>query len=414
MAELSGKRILFVSDYLQGGGAEIVMHQLIAGLESAGMGIQTDIFYGVKDNRRKTGNPLSYIYSRHFRKQLKIRLEEFKPDVIHFLNYYHILSPSVLDAASVYKKGNPHVKVVYTAHDFHLISPSSGLTSFKGRDKKLIKEPPSRYSKGLSGFSLYFRRWDHRGFIFSTLKLFQWVFAYRWHRKDQVFDHLISPGSFMLETLKTVYPREMLSLIRNPHPDFPSSAASFPPLRSGETLKLVFGGRLGPEKGLREFISSIDSSLWKEITFDIYGTGPEDETLRAYIIKNNLEDVCRLKGYLSHEELLEKLPSYHALVLPSLWYENAPLSIVEGAVAGLYLLVSCWGGVGETASFCGGEVLITPDSPESVSSGVRDIIESAADNGSPERNFNVLRESYSLETFITKHLKLYEVNTSLR
>ncbi|NEP85251.1 MAG: glycosyltransferase family 4 protein, partial [Okeania sp. SIO3B3] len=286
-------RLLFVSDYLNGGGAEIVMHQLKAGLEKSLPGCEIHIFYGSETNVRKSGNPLSYIYSQKWKRLLNRKLNDFRPDVIHFLNYYHILSPSVLDAAKKYTKTNPDCRVVYTAHDFHLVSPSSGLTTFvkgKGDEWGIYREPAVRLVGGLGRFLK--KRWDHRGVLFSSLKVLQWVNAYRWGRKDNILDYIIAPGAFMANTIEKLYGNEMVFLIRNPYPDFPEDARVYPSLGYDEKVKLVFGGRLGPEKGLADFINAVDTDLWSEIEMDIYGSGPEEENLSRIIQDKGLAAHC--------------------------------------------------------------------------------------------------------------------------
>lgn len=379
------------------------MENLIEGLRRKAPSWEIRLFTGGEDLSVRHSSALEYVYSKKQMHRLLDTLKEFNPEVVHLFNYYHLLSPSVLDALLLWKMEHPSVRVIYTAHDFHLVSPSSGLTTFKG--SKLIRSAPQRFPAGVRGWGIYFRKWDVRGFLYSTLKLLQWVLAYRWGRKDRVFDLLIAPGEFMLATLQKACPGKEVVLVRNPMPSL--VLRQMEPARRDRNLRIVFLGRLGPEKGLLPFLSGISRELWAEITVDIYGEGEERTRIEKFVEREGLGGSCVLCGALPHDRMVEKLPSYHAMVLPSLCYENAPLSVVEGALAGLYLIVSAWGGVADTARLCGGAIEILPEDPESVSAGVRECLEQFRKTGSPERELDKLSDYYSEELFIDRHIELY-------
>lgn len=407
------RRILFISDYLQGGGAEIVLHQLMEGLKSDANPWEISLFYGQDNNDRKKGNPFSYIYSFSYRRKLSKQLELLKPGIIHFINYYHILTPSVLDAAARYKGRNSGVKVFYTAHDFHLLCPNSGLTSFWKGTNTIRREPPMRYRHGWAGRQLWFRKWDHRGWIFSTLKLIQWVLAYRWSKKDRVFDKIIAPGKFMYDTLSLEYGTEKVKIVRNPYIDLGIPVNNNEPKVDSMT-KLVFIGRLGQEKGLKSFLQSVPESAWANMEVHIYGSGPDEEDLRQFIIQSSLEPKCFFYGRQPHRKILEQLPLYDALLLPSIWYENTPLTIVEAAFAGLRLLCSEWGGVKELANYCGGAYLFNPEDIESTGKAIVRL-KSDIDSGvNLKRDKSHLEKSFSNSTFINSHISLYSGNQNLQ
>ena len=406
MSNIIKQRILFVSDYYQGGGAEIVLHQLMDGFKRDPKSWDISLFYGKKNNERKKGNPLSYIYSFNYLRKLSNKLELFKPDIIHFINYYHILTPSVLDSAAKYKRNNPGVKIIYTAHDFHLLCPNSGLTSFKKGTNTICRESPRRFRHGWAGRKLWFRKWDHRGWFFSSLKLFQWVLAYHWHNKDRVFDRIIAPGKFMYDCLSVEYGSKLVYLIRNPYiaPDVLINKSN---QNDEPILKLVFIGRLGQEKGIKTFLQSVPDAAWNSMELHIYGSGPDEEVLKQLIKNSQLESKCFFYGRHPHVNILEQLPLYDALVLPSIWYENTPLTIVEAAFAGLRILCSEWGGVKELASYCGGSYLFNPEDKKSTRDAI-DRLKADILSGKPlNRDIPKLKRSFTQSKFINSHRSLY-------
>jgi len=400
------RRLLFVNDFLSGGGAEVVMHQLKAGLEALSPPWTVRIFSAGETPAVQAGNPLSYLYSWGARRRLARMLREFNPDVVHVLNYYHLLSPSVLDTLKSWKRMDPRRRVVHTAHDFHLLCPSSGLTSFTPGGE-MVRLPAKKVTVHKGFLSLLRTRWDHRGRIFSLLKFFQWYMAYGVRRSERVFDGIIAPGGYMHRILSRTFPEIPVSLIRNPYHPLPEILNRFSPPDPGNPVRMVFAGRLGREKGLAEFLRSLNSSMNTAWELDIYGAGPEESVLKELIREGGLQDRCCLKGPLAHEAVLKILPSYHTLVLPSLWYENAPLSLVEGAFNGLWLLVSDWGGVRDIARFCGGAVFMDPGSAESVSKALGDLYRMVRTEGSPQRDEQKLKSAYSFTGILDEHLRIY-------
>ena len=52
-------------------------------------------------------------------------------------------------------------------------------------------------------------------------------------------------------------------------------------------------------------------------------------------------------GYVSGEALFDRLRAARAIVLPSEWYENAPISLLEAYAAGKPVIGACIGGIPE-------------------------------------------------------------------
>ncbi len=409
---MSVKKILFINDYKTGGGAEVVLHQLMEGLSAAGFEVR--LFYGLEENHAKTGNPLSYIYSLTYRRKLARILGEFQPDTVHLLNYYHILTPSVLDALKGFRKRFPLVKVLYTAHDFHLLSPNSGLTSFSVPGNRIVREEPVRFLSP-SGESLLSRRWDHRGLMYSILKVLQWQLAYGVKKADSIIEGIICPGKFMFSVMKRAFPDKNVVLIRNPY--LPPEAGEYrkPPLKTkdplkkgnGSPLRFVFAGRIAQEKGIIPFVKGVSKGNWEKIELHVFGTGPQSKELKNIISNLGLEDRCFLYGTKPHSEIIETLSAFDALLLPSLWFENAPLSIAEAAFAGLRILVSDWGGIKAMAEFCGGEYLFNPENPKDTNGAIERIVSDAGNNVPLKRDYEKLKEAFSFGEFIKMHTGLY-------
>ena len=101
---------------------------------------------------------------------------------------------------------------------------------------------------------------------------------------------------------------------------------------------ILFMGRLSKEKGI-ELLAETARAL-PEYPFVIAGSGPDDACLKGI---SNVE----LKGFLLGEELLQLMANAKLLIVPSVWYENCPLSILEAQSMGVPIVTMNSGGMAE-------------------------------------------------------------------
>jgi glycosyltransferase involved in cell wall biosynthesis len=105
----------------------------------------------------------------------------------------------------------------------------------------------------------------------------------------------------------------------------------------GEGNYVAYLGRLSPEKGIWTLVRAFEET--KDIQLRIAGTGPLETDLRSYIRERNLSNI-RLVGFVSREEKWDFLKNSLFLVVPSEWYENFPLVILEAYAAGKPVVAS--------------------------------------------------------------------------
>jgi glycosyltransferase involved in cell wall biosynthesis len=110
-------------------------------------------------------------------------------------------------------------------------------------------------------------------------------------------------------------------------PNFVDLPAPRPQPRHG----LLYVGRLAPEKGIATLAQAARSLPPGSLR--VAGTGPEAERLAG------LPAVVML-GALNAEQVTQEMARAIALVVPSLWYENFPRTLVEAFACGLPVLAS--------------------------------------------------------------------------
>lgn len=254
----------------------------------------------------KLEHAVEVIYSRKARRNLAALLEKTKPSIAHAHNVYHHLSPSIFPLLKA--EGIP---TVMTVHDLKLACPAYKMLS-KGR----ICEK----CKGGRIHNLVLNRCMKDSLALSAVVLAETVVhrALRLYR-DHI-DRLVVPSRFYREKLiEWGWPAEKLIHI----PNFIESAAGEPepPEEGGYFL---FAGRLAPEKGIATLIHAAARAGERLV---IAGTGPEEEALRATAEETGAD--VTFAGYLTGEPLKRTISGAKALVLPSEWYENAPVSLLE-------------------------------------------------------------------------------------
>jgi glycosyltransferase involved in cell wall biosynthesis len=106
--------------------------------------------------------------------------------------------------------------------------------------------------------------------------------------------------------------------------------------------KFLYFGRLSRQKGLETLIKAV-----KEANVDllIAGEGPEKEALQKLVQK--LQCKVTFLGFLNGGKLKDAIRSCRASVLPSEWYENAPMSIKESYALGKPVIGADIGGIPE-------------------------------------------------------------------
>lgn len=100
----------------------------------------------------------------------------------------------------------------------------------------------------------------------------------------------------------------------------------------------LFVGRLSPEKGIDTLLAALDEL--PGMSLELIGTGPEQAKVKAH-------PGVRTPGWLDSAAVYKRMWQASYLVLPSLWYENFPRTVVEAFAHGLPVIASRLGAMAE-------------------------------------------------------------------
>jgi glycosyltransferase involved in cell wall biosynthesis len=387
------QRILQINDYPPetGGGAEVVMARTIALLRGAGLTVDSFTSADLPQRRR---TPLRYLNNPVARGRLAVKLDAFRPDVIHLHNYYHILSPAILAAIRRYQKEHV-VRVIMTAHDYHLACPNAGgqwFGIFGGHGNF----DPARIQSWLYLLS---RRWDRRSAIHSLLKLVQHTWNYGQRRRHRTIDRLLCPSWFTYQLYTSL--GYQASHVPNPLPPRISRRED----RSGP-LRLVFAGRLEPEKGLKEFLEILPADF--DGVFQVIGEGKDLDRCRRTCRRRGFDGRVHFCGRMPHTQTIAEIARAHVLVLPSRMLETYGLVLVEALAGGTNILVSNQGAAREVVTDSGVGFVYDLNDPASFAEQWRRILAQHASGELNRFNVRAFLQNRDEQHYLQRLLSVYQ------
>lgn len=262
------------------------------------------------------------IYSIQAQRRLSALLTSHPVDIAHFHCIYHHLSPSVLVEAK--RRGLP---TVLTAHDLKLACPNY---------KMMAPDGICERCKGGKVWNVAKHRCIKDSLAASSLVMVESAVHKALHLYRRHLDKIITPSAFYRQKLiEWGWPAEKLVHIPNFINDIPNRPAA-------PGTYLLFFGRLAPEKGLTTLIRAAAKA---GVHVKIAGTGPEHDKLVA--LAHQMDAPVEFVGFKSGASLWELVANAKAIVLPSEWYENGPMSVIEAFGHGKPLIGARIGGIPE-------------------------------------------------------------------
>ena len=187
----------------------------------------------------------------------------------------------------------------------------------------------------------------------------------------------------------------------------PIRRSHYPFVREDGIVRLVFGGRLEPEKGPDIAIKAIanirsEGSL-RNIHLDIIGDGDPDfiKYLNQLTRSLEVEDRVSFLGKLTQPEIINLFQFYDALLLPSRWQEPFGRIVIEAMAQGLPVIASRNGGVPEIINNHQNGMLVSPDDPQNITEALRKLIKDPNLATHISRNaYLTIRSHFTLEQVV--------------
>lgn len=283
------------------------------------------------------------------RAQFEAVLDEYKPQVVHLHNIHSYLSPVVGELA--HQRG---IRVVWTLHDYKLLCPRY--------DCLLAGEPCERCFKGAK----------HNVLLHKCMKgslpasAVAWIEALKWNRRtlERNTDVFLCPSEFMAQKmLAGGFDPSRVKVLNNFLDPVKLERYKTIDNTAAREDYYCYVGRLSPEKGVADLLEVASQLPYR---LKVAGGGPLEAELRVkYASCGNIEFL----GMLDAAGVVKVLSGAKLSVVPSQWYENNPLSVVEALCAGTPVAGSNIGGIPELIDNSNG-VVFQPFEQEALSTAI--------------------------------------------
>lgn len=264
------------------------------------------------------------IYSHEAQRGISALVERFRPHLAHAHNVYHHLSPAIFKTLKAHG-----VPTVMTAHDLKIACPAYKMLSHGSVCEKC---------KGGNIAQVVLNRCAKDSLALSGLLLLETAVHRSLGLYTKYVDRIVVPSHFYrTKLIEWGWPAEQLIYV----PNFvKADLLTGPTIAEGDYY--LFAGRLAPEKGIATLI---EAAALTGMRLVVAGSGPDEAMLKQLAAERRAP--VTFVGHVSGQPLRDLIGGAKALVLPSEWYENAPVSILEAYGLGRPVIGAEIGGIPE-------------------------------------------------------------------
>ncbi len=267
---------------------------------------------------RKIKQGISFIHSSAAVQKIEKLVIQEKPQIAHLHNIYHQLTPAIIPILNKYG-----VKVFLTLHDYKLICPSY----LALRNEEICTDCQGRYF--LKPLLTNCQNSRSRSILLSLEALW-----HKWKKSYDGVDYFLAPSQFLADLTSKRIPQRKLKVLHNG-----IDVSEYQPCYSDDCYALYFG-RLSKEKGIETLLKAHVASE-KSLPLKVVGTGPLFEVLQKDYPQ------AEFLGYKSGDELNNLIAKTAFVVVPSEWYENCSMVVLEAMAFGKPIIGSRIGGIPE-------------------------------------------------------------------
>jgi len=285
------------------------------------------------------------VWSAASKRQFAELLRRVKPDLVHVHNTFVVISPSIYSACR--EQGVP---VVQTLHNYRMLCPAAA--SF--RDGKVCHDCDAHLAYGVA-------RGCYRNSRTSTAAVAAML---AWHRFTGTYSTQVDRYIALTEFARSRFVAGGLQAEKVVVK--PNCVHADPGERSGDGSYALFVGRLEMEKGVKTLLAA-----WRKVGRDVplvvAGTGALKDEVRD---ATDSMPAAKYLGQIPSDELFEVMKRARFVVLPSLCYENFPVTVVEAYACGVPVVASELGAMKEVVVHGRTGLLFRPGDAEDLAAKV--------------------------------------------
>lgn len=265
------------------------------------------------------------MYSREAKRKVEQLVADTQPDLVHIHGFIHEMSTSILPALKA-----ADLPVIQTLHDYKIVCPN---TTFVSHDAICEQCKGHRYYNMT-------RNRCKRGSLSASVLATAEMYFHEWFRLyEPNVDLFISPSEFLAHKVAEHGLRTRVVTIPNfINPD------TFSP-RYDKDDYFVYVGRLVKVKGVPTLFEAM-RHLPPTARLKVAGSGEIEQELRDFAQRHELQNIEFL-GHLGTAELTDVVQRAAFTVVPSEWYENYSMTVIESFACGTPVVGAAIGGIPE-------------------------------------------------------------------
>lgn len=334
---------------------------------------------------------LHSLYSFKVRRELEKVLKQERPDVAHIHNIYFWISPSIL---SLLKKYN--VKVIQTLHDYHLMCPNF---KFLSNDKVCEKCSGNKF------YNCTKKKCIKDSYVYSLAATIEAYFTNIFKFYQKYVDIFIAPSEFL---------REKYIKIGKINEDKIIVVKNFVDLENNINLEtknddyILFFGRLAEGKGIDVLIKSM-KEVNENIKLKIVGDGNYEEIMKDLTKNLGLENKIEFLGYKTGKDLNDIINKAKIVLVPSIWYENCPMVILEAFARKKFVIATNIGAIPEFVKDNETGALFILNNEHNLAEKINQYYNNDVDvNRIGENAYNYVSKNHNKEYYLDNILNIYK------
>ncbi len=330
-------------------------------------------------------------YNRDAKVKLKTLISDQKVDLVYALQIVNTLYPSVIDACV-----ESRVPVIHRLSDFQYLCANYKFF----RDGEICEDC-------LHG--AHYHGLQHRcmkgSLSVSAARVFT-MYLDKLRGTRHKIDAFVSPSRIVHDKMiEGGFPRQKMNHI----PTFVNLEDKDPKYAPGDYI--LYAGAIDPFKGVRTLLdawAAIKNTRGKRLLFAGYSLGEEIDVLKRKIAEQEIKNV-EFTEFKHGQELVKLFQDSRCVILPTLWYENIPNTVLEAMAYGKPVLGSDLGGIAEIVDHEESGLLFPPGDSAAMAEALARVID---DDSLVERLGRGAREnvacSFSPEQHCEKLFALFD------
>ena len=318
-------------------------------------------------------------------REVKRVIQEFKPEVVHFQNFFPLVSPS-----AHYACAESDIPIIQTLHNYRLLCPVGSFFRNGGVCEECLVH------------SLW-RGVRYGCYHDSRIQIASIVLMLKTHRLLNTWQERVDAFITLTDFSRRKFIEEGLPasklFIR------PNFLHKDPGIGRGLRHYALFVGRLSEEKGLTTLLEA-----WRglpEVPLKIIGDGPLRPQLEEFVRQHALMQI-ELVGFVPADVVLEYLKRASFLVMPSVWYETFGRTIMEAYATGTPVIASRLGAMADLVEEGRTGLLFNPGDADDLIAKVQYALEYPAERlhwGREARR--AFEQKYSADVAYEKLMEIY-------